>query len=107
MKVQADHMHLLAMVPPKVSISDYLGTINGNFLKTQGQRKLAPSGGKAKYPPIGVSKARPCGVRFLLDVRGSWTACYIFPPSETKNILLGVRYAEFEQVSHFRFIKPT
>jgi len=27
--VQADHVHLLAMVPPKVSISDYLGTIKG------------------------------------------------------------------------------
>jgi putative transposase len=29
MNVQADHVHLLAMVPPKVSISDYLGTIKG------------------------------------------------------------------------------
>jgi putative transposase len=29
MKVQADLVHLLAMVPPKVSISDYLGTIKG------------------------------------------------------------------------------
>ena len=27
--VQTDHVHLLAMVPPKVSISDYLGTIKG------------------------------------------------------------------------------
>jgi len=27
--VQSDHVHLLAMVPPKVSISDYLGTIKG------------------------------------------------------------------------------
>jgi REP-associated tyrosine transposase len=27
--VQLDHVHLLAMVPPKVSISDYLGTIKG------------------------------------------------------------------------------
>jgi putative transposase len=29
MNVQADHVHLLAMVPPKLSISDYLGTIKG------------------------------------------------------------------------------
>ena len=29
MNVQTDHVHLLAMVPPKVSISDYLGTIKG------------------------------------------------------------------------------
>ena len=29
MNVQADHVHLLAMVPAKVSISDYLGTIKG------------------------------------------------------------------------------
>ena len=29
MNVQADHVHLLTMVPPKVSISDYLGTIKG------------------------------------------------------------------------------
>jgi putative transposase len=29
LKVQADHVHLLVMVPPKVSISDYLGTIKG------------------------------------------------------------------------------
>jgi putative transposase len=29
MNVQADHVHILAMVPPKISISDYLGTIKG------------------------------------------------------------------------------
>ncbi len=29
MNVQEDHVHLLAMVPPKVSISDYFGTIKG------------------------------------------------------------------------------
>jgi len=29
MNVQEDHVHVLAMVPPKVSISDYLGTIKG------------------------------------------------------------------------------
>ncbi len=29
LNVQADHEHLLAMVPPKVSLSDYLGTIKG------------------------------------------------------------------------------
>jgi putative transposase len=27
--VQPDHVHLLAMVPPKLSISDYMGTIKG------------------------------------------------------------------------------
>ena len=29
LNVQIDHVHLLAMVPPKVSISDYLGIIKG------------------------------------------------------------------------------
>ncbi len=29
LSVQIDHVHLLAMVPPKVSISDYVGTIKG------------------------------------------------------------------------------
>jgi putative transposase len=29
LNVQSDHVHLLAMVPPKVSISDYLGAIKG------------------------------------------------------------------------------
>ena len=29
LNVQADHVHLLVMVPLKVSISDYLGTIKG------------------------------------------------------------------------------
>ena len=29
LSVQPDHVHLLAMVPPKVSISDYVGTIKG------------------------------------------------------------------------------
>ena len=29
LNVQQDHVHLLVMVPPKVSISDYLGTIKG------------------------------------------------------------------------------
>ena len=27
--IQLDHVHLLVMVPPKVSISDYVGTIKG------------------------------------------------------------------------------
>ncbi len=34
MNVQEDHVHLLAMVPPKVSISDYLGTIKGRYSHT-------------------------------------------------------------------------
>ena len=29
LNVQIDHVHLLTMVPPKVSISDYVGTIKG------------------------------------------------------------------------------
>jgi len=29
LNIQIDHVHLLAMVPPKVSISDYVGTIKG------------------------------------------------------------------------------
>jgi putative transposase len=29
LNVQTDHVHLLVMVPPKVSISDYVGTIKG------------------------------------------------------------------------------
>lgn len=29
LNVQIDHVHLLAMVPPKVSISDYIGTLKG------------------------------------------------------------------------------
>ena len=29
MNVQADHVHLFAMVPPKISMSDYLETIKG------------------------------------------------------------------------------
>lgn len=29
LNVQDDHVHLLAMVPPKVSISDYVGTLKG------------------------------------------------------------------------------
>jgi putative transposase len=29
LNVQIDHVHLLAMVPPKVSISDYVGTLKG------------------------------------------------------------------------------
>ena len=29
LNVQVDHVHLLAMVPPKVSISGYVGTIKG------------------------------------------------------------------------------
>lgn len=30
LSVQIDHVHLLAMDPPKVSISDYVGTIKGS-----------------------------------------------------------------------------
>ena len=29
LNVQVDHIHVLVMIPPKVSISDYLGTIKG------------------------------------------------------------------------------
>ena len=29
LNIRVDHVHLLAMVPPKVSISDYIGTIKG------------------------------------------------------------------------------
>ena len=29
LNVQVDHVHLLAMVPPKVSISSFVGTLNG------------------------------------------------------------------------------
>jgi putative transposase len=29
LNIQNDHVHLLAMVPPKISISDYLGTLKG------------------------------------------------------------------------------
>ena len=29
LNIQIDHVHLLTMVPPKVSISDYVGTIKG------------------------------------------------------------------------------
>ena len=29
LNIQPDHIHLLVMVPPKVSISDYVGTVKG------------------------------------------------------------------------------
>ena len=29
MNIQIDHVHLLAMVPPKVSISEFVGTVKG------------------------------------------------------------------------------
>jgi len=29
LNIQVDHVHLLAMVPPKVSISDFVGTLKG------------------------------------------------------------------------------
>jgi len=29
MNVQPDHVHLLAMIPPKISVSDYCGMIKG------------------------------------------------------------------------------
>ena len=29
LNIQPDHVHLLAMIPPKIKISDYLGTIKG------------------------------------------------------------------------------
>ena len=29
LNIQDDHVHLLAMVPPKISISDYLGVVKG------------------------------------------------------------------------------
>ena len=29
LNIQVDHVHLLAMIPPKVSVSDYVGTVKG------------------------------------------------------------------------------
>ncbi len=29
MNVQEDHVHLLVMIPPKISVSDYVGTVKG------------------------------------------------------------------------------
>ena len=29
LNVQSDHVHLLVMIPPKISVSDYVGTIKG------------------------------------------------------------------------------
>lgn len=29
MNIQSDHVHLLAMIPPKIFVSDYCGTIKG------------------------------------------------------------------------------
>ena len=29
LNVQADHVHLLVMIPPKVSVSEYVGTVKG------------------------------------------------------------------------------
>jgi putative transposase len=29
LNVQIDHVHLLAMIPPKISVSDYAGTVKG------------------------------------------------------------------------------
>ena len=29
MNVQIDHVHLLVMIPPKISISDYVGSVKG------------------------------------------------------------------------------
>jgi len=29
LNIQADHVHLLTMIPPKVSVSDYVGTVKG------------------------------------------------------------------------------
>ena len=29
LNIQADHVHLQTMIPPKVSVSDYVGTIKG------------------------------------------------------------------------------
>ena len=31
LNVQEDHVHLLVMVPPKVSLSEYIGTIKGKI----------------------------------------------------------------------------
>ena len=28
--VQADHVHLLVMIPPKISVSDFVGTVKGS-----------------------------------------------------------------------------
>jgi len=29
LNVQIDHVHLLVMIPPKISVSDYVGTVRG------------------------------------------------------------------------------
>ena len=58
LNIQPDHVHLLAMVPPKLSISDYVGTVKGrtasNILNKF--RKLK------KKPPIGAIIFGPKGI---------------------------------------------
>ena len=49
LSIQADHVHLLVMIPPKVSVSDYVGTVKGrtaiNILNRYRKLKKKPHWG--------------------------------------------------------------
>ena len=55
LSVQVDHVHLLVMVPPKVSISGYVGTVKGRtairVLNQFRELKQKPYWGKAFLSP--------------------------------------------------------
>ena len=60
LNIQPDHVHALVMVPPKVSIFDFVGTVKGRTaIRVLNSHKILKSN-----PLIGVPKAGPSGVGF-------------------------------------------
>ena len=65
LNVQIDHVHLLVMIPPKISISDYMGMIKGRTaIRVLNKFK------KLKQNPIGVINFGREGIAWIQLV---WT----------------------------------
>ena len=77
MNVQVDHVHLLAMVPPKVSVSNFVGTIKGRTaIRVLNKfRKLKEKPDRLYWPRCGEPARRSSSALICLR------RCHPFPRS--------------------------
>jgi putative transposase len=57
LNVQADHVHLVVSIPPKVSVSELVGTLKGKLAI-----KLFNRTAEAELPPTEAKSDRRCGL---------------------------------------------
>ena len=61
MNVQPDHVHLLAMIPPKISVSDFCGIVKGRTAI-----RISTGSESSRTNPIGVITSGPKAIASTL-----------------------------------------